>query len=571
MTGGVGTDALHKAVQAGNINGLEAALESGLDANARDGRGWTALMHAAEKGYVLMVGPLLKSKADPDVRAVNGATALFMAAGHGYTEIIELLMKAGADPMIRSANGETPVEVARRKYVSVEAAREKGASPALLALLAGKTWAQIMAQKDDAAIARARSKGTVEAYDEYLSSFRQGRHREEALRFKAQKDDAAIARARSKGTVEAYDEYLSSFRQGRHREEALRFKAQKADDAAIARARSKGTIEAYDEYLSSFRQGRHREEALRFKAQKADDAAIARARSKGTIEAYDEYLSSFRQGRHREEVLRLKAKAQAEALKRRWPAGKKIQDCPYCPEMVVVPAGSFMMGSPPDETDKDVRESPHHQVMIPKPLAVGKYEVTFAEWDACVSDGGCGGHRPHDESWGRGRRPAINVSWKDAQEYVRWLSQKTNRQYRLLSEAEWEYAARAKTETPFHFGKEISPFQANYDGNYTYGKGAEGMFHEKTVVVGSFQANPFGLYDVHGNVWEWVDDCWHKSYAGAPSDGSAWTGGDCSHRVLRGGSWNDTPKDLRSAYRDRSTTGDRDFIIGFRVARTLGP
>ena len=154
--------------------------------------------------------------------------------------------------------------------------------------------------------------------------------------------------------------------------------------------------------------------------------------------------------------------------------------------------------------------------------------MTFDEWDACVADGGCNGYQPSDEGWGRGRRPVINVSWDDAKAYVAWLSNKTGKTYRLLSEAEREYVTRAGTTTPFWWGSSISTSQANYDGTNTYGSGVKGEFRHETLPVDSFQPNPWGLYQVHGNVWEWVEDCYHESYAGAPSDGSAWTFEDCS-------------------------------------------
>ena len=211
--------------------------------------------------------------------------------------------------------------------------------------------------------------------------------------------------------------------------------------------------------------------------------------------------------------------------------GTAFRDCPECPEMVVVPAGSFMMGSPSHEAGRDNDEGPAHRVTIAKPFAVGKYEVTFAEWDACVADGGCGGHRPGDKGWGRGRRPAINVNWDDAKAYVRWLSDKTGKQYRLPSEAEWEYAARAGTTTRYSWGDEVGRNRANCDGCGSL------WDNEQTAPAGSFRANVFGLHDVHGNVWEWVEDCWSGNYLGAPADGSAWESGDCSRRVLRGGSW----------------------------------
>ena len=179
--------------------------------------------------------------------------------------------------------------------------------------------------------------------------------------------------------------------------------------------------------------------------------------------------------------------------------------------MVVVPAGSFTMGSPRTKLDAIAMKVREHEVTISKAFAVGKFEATFEEWDACVADGGCGGYSPGDEGWGRERRPVINVSWNDAQAYASWLSRKTGKTYRLLTEAEWEYAARGATRTPFWFGSSISTSQANYDGNYAYGGGRKGEYREKTVPVGSFAANPFGLYEVHGNVWEWVEDCYHEA------------------------------------------------------------
>ncbi len=161
-------------------------------------------------------------------------------------------------------------------------------------------------------------------------------------------------------------------------------------------------------------------------------------------------------------------------------------------------------------------------------------------------------------------------AWDDAKAYVRWLSGKTRQEYRLLSEAEWEYVARAGTSTPFSTGSTISPDQANYNGNYAYGSGRKGVYRERTVPVGSFSSNAFGLHDVHGNVWEWTEDCWHDGYHGAPGNGGAWTtGGECDKRVLRGGAWNSSPTVLRSAYRGRDSSDNRDSYDGFRVARTL--
>ena len=240
--------------------------------------------------------------------------------------------------------------------------------------------------------------------------------------------------------------------------------------------------------------------------------------------------------------------------------GSVFRDCGSCPELVVVPAGEYMMGSPPGEEYRDDNEGPVHRVVIPRPFAVGVYEVTFDEWDACVSAGGCS-HRPDDLGWGRGDRPVIKVNWHDAKAYVGWLSRETGETYRLLTEAEWEYVARAGTTTAYHFGSGISPGQANYNHN-----------ESGTVPVGSYAANDFGLHDVHGNVGEWVEDCRHDDYVGAPTDGSAWmSGGDCYDRGLRGGPWSDSAEYLRSANRYWDVAEYREWNRGFRIARTLVP
>ena len=391
-------DALHRAANAGNLKGLEAALAAGMDANARDDKGWTALMYVVDKGYVLLVEPLLTAKADPDVRAPDGATALFMAAAHGHSEIIPMLMKAGADPTIKGPKGKTATEVAQARYGDSMTALNKGEPPAVIALLAGKMWAG-------------------------------------------------------------------------------------------------------GEKLSHILQG-----------------------------------SVFR-------------------------------DCDQCPEMVVVPAGRFRMGDLAGGGASN--EKPVHDVTIDDPFAVGRYEVTFAEWDACVAGGGCT-HRPDDGGWGRGTRPVINVSWDDAQEYVRWLSRETDKPYRLLSEAEWECVARAGTTTKYWWGNEANHDHANYGKDECCGGAVAGTDRwEHTSPVGSFKANAFGLFDTAGNVYEWVEDCWNDTYSGAPAEGSAWTSGDCGLRVWRGGSWISDPRVIRSAYRIWDVTGNRSSFFGFRVARTL--
>ena len=269
-----------------------------------------------------------------------------------------------------------------------------------------------------------------------------------------------------------------------------------------------------------------------------------------------------------------------EAQQKRARAGESsapkdaLRDCANCPEMVVIPAGEFMMGSPSSERGRNPDEGPQRKVVFAQPFAVGRHEVTFAQWDACVAEGGCA-NKADDNNWGRGRRPVINVSWNDAKEYVAWLAKKTGKPYRLLTEAEWEYAARGTTKAtdrlqPFSTGATINPTQANYDGNFIYGNGAKmGIYRQKTLDVGSFRPNAFGVYDMHGNVWEWVEDCYKDSYAGAPTDGTAVTSRDCTLNILRGGAWNYYPQLLRSAYRYASAPGVRTENAGFRVARAM--
>jgi formylglycine-generating enzyme required for sulfatase activity len=257
-------------------------------------------------------------------------------------------------------------------------------------------------------------------------------------------------------------------------------------------------------------------------------------------------------------------------------AGPKdaFRDCAVCPEMVVVPAGEFMMGSPPSERGRNPDEGPQRKVIFAQPFAAGKYEVTLAEWDACVAEAGCT-RTPHDNDWGRGKRPVINVSWNDAQQFVGWLAKKTGKPYRLMTEAEWEYAARGSAKAidrppPFSTGATINPNQANYDGNFVYGAGPKmGIYRQKTLDVGSFKPNAFGLYDMHGNVWEWVEDCYQDSYAGAPTDGSAVKASSCKLNILRGGAWNYYPQLLRSAYRYASAPSVHMENAGFRVARSM--
>jgi formylglycine-generating enzyme required for sulfatase activity len=244
--------------------------------------------------------------------------------------------------------------------------------------------------------------------------------------------------------------------------------------------------------------------------------------------------------------------------------GSDFKECTNgCPVMIVIPAGKFMMGSPENESDRDASEGPSHEVTVAKPFAVSKFEVTFQEWDACVVAAAC---PPVPDSWGRGAVPVINVSWRDAKQYVGWLSQLTGKEYRLLTEAEWEYAARAGANSRYSWGDDPGKGDAN-----CHGCGSPWDLRQ-TAPVGSLRPNRFGLYDMHGNVWEWVEDSWHETYDGAPVDGSAWLqGGDPNYRVVRGGSWRNESEQVRAATRARRNINVRFDTLGFRVARAIAP
>jgi len=255
------------------------------------------------------------------------------------------------------------------------------------------------------------------------------------------------------------------------------------------------------------------------------------------------------------------------------PAILEIQDASDAPTLVVIPAGSFMMGSPAGEAGRDQFEGPQHEVAIAHAFALGRTAVTFEQWDACVAAGGCNGYRPDDAGWGRGAQPVVNVSWNDAQSYIAWLSGHTGKTYRLPSEAEWEYAARAGASTAYWWGDVADHDHANY-GNDSCCSGAMSGADKwlGTAPVGSFPANPFGLSDTNGNVMQYTADCWHPDYNGAPADGSAWNDDpQCGMRAVRGGAWNSTPAFMRASDRIWVLTSMRTNFQGFRVARDVAP
>ena len=277
---------------------------------------------------------------------------------------------------------------------------------------------------------------------------------------------------------------------------------------------------------------------------------------------------------------------QGDASERQPSAGERFRDCPDCPEMVVVPAGSYRMGSVAWENGRDDNEGPVHEVTFAAPFALGVYEVTVAEFGRFVAETGysaassCNGGS--SSSWRNpgfdqsGGHPVVCVSWRDAKNYAEWLRSKTGEAYRLASESEWEYAARAGTTTPWPWGLGVADQCRHENGlddslKDVFGKIGCNDGHRQTAAAGSYAANAWGLHDMLGNVWEWTEDCYNGNYAGAPSDGSVWEGGDCTKRVLRGGAYLLGPSDLRAANRGGGAVGNRYSVGGFRVARTLAP
>ncbi len=243
-------------------------------------------------------------------------------------------------------------------------------------------------------------------------------------------------------------------------------------------------------------------------------------------------------------------------------------------DMVAIPGGKFMMGTEDSEIERLCKkydsewyrkEKPQHEVTV-QPFFMGKFQITQAQWKAIAflpkieRD-----LEPNSSRFKGDNYPVETVSWEDAVEFCQRLSKQKGKEYRLPTEAEWEYACRAETITPFHFGETITTDLANYNGNNTYASGPEGEYRQQTTTVGSFPPNAFGLYDLHGNVWEWCEDNWHKNYEGAPTDGSAWLSGQSNRKVVRGGSWNNFPDFCRSAFRVGVTRDDRDNVFGFRV------
>jgi len=427
---------------------------------------------------------------------------------------------------------------------------------------------------------------TAYAYQLFLQDFPETFHQAQAQAQLDVLDEKAWQVAKADGAESAIEAYMGQFPGGLHetdarilqkeielaRAETERQNQEKKhqDDMAWDSARATRTIGAMDEYLSNWPGGLHVEEAYDLSRRLNDEINDIRgfksATKLNTIEAYQTYIAAFPSGS--------KVAAALEAMDQlTLRPGKTFQDCADCPTMVVVPAGSFWQGSEESEPLALKKEKPRRMVTISEPFAVGVFEVTMQQWDLCVADGGCT-TKPRDNGWGRGSRPVIMVSWNDAQEYVSWLSKKTGQPYRLPSESEWEYFARAGEESDWPGG---DPARACEFGNIA---GVETGFrwqHEscedgavmETLPVGSFKSNDFGVYDVIGNVAEWTLDCMNLSYLDGPADGSAWNRGICSSRMTRGGSWFTGTKEIRLPARFNLKTGDHNDFTGFRVVRKV--
>jgi formylglycine-generating enzyme required for sulfatase activity/serine/threonine protein kinase len=427
---------------------------------------------------------------------------------------------------------------------------------------------------------------TAFGYQLFMEDFPDSIHQDQALVHLERLDHQAWGYAREQASKAAIEAYMEQFPGGLHEVDAKiqlnEFKlaeeaAQRAlleqeqqDRQAWDKARSERSIASVDAYLAAWPGGLHSDEARTLRRQlesELDEQRAFRAAGKlNTIESWESFVKAFPTGNHVAEALEA-----IDGLTLR--PGKRFRDCPDCPSMVVVPAGSFWQGS--DETSPDAlkKETPKRMVTIARPFAVSVFEITMEQWDLCRMEGSCTTN-PADNGWGRGSRPVILVSWNDAQEFTSWLSKKTGQSYSLPSESQWEYVARAGEESDWLGGNRASLCEfGNIAGSesgfrWQHNECADQAAIE-TLPVGSLKANAFGLHDVIGNVAEWTLDCMNLSYLDAPADGSAWGRGICNSRMTRGGSWFTGTREVRLPARFNLKNGDRNDFTGFRVVRTV--
>jgi formylglycine-generating enzyme required for sulfatase activity/serine/threonine protein kinase len=427
---------------------------------------------------------------------------------------------------------------------------------------------------------------TINGYRRFIADYPKSVYRPQAETQLDILDEAAWARLSPENTIAAYEDYLELFPDGLHQTEAMsriekireeearkereRLEQQKLEQEAWDKASSTRTIPAFDEYISAWPAGKHIEEANRIRRlllnSSSDNQAFESASRLNTKASLQAYLDAYPQGRHVAAALEMLDKLDLRP-------GKTFRDCDECPEMKVIPAGTYWQGSEEDSSLALSMEKPRRQVTITEPFAVGVYEITMAQWDACVADKGCT-ENPPDNNWGRGQRPVIMVSWNDAQTYVSWLSDKTQQSYRLPSESEWEYFSRAGEQSDWPGGTQQSVCDyANIAGSETGFKWQHTACNDKlalgTATAGTYKANGFGLFDTIGNVAEWTADCMNLSYLDAPVDGSAWGRGICSSHITRGGSWVTGSREIRLPSRFNLKNGDRNDFTGFRVVRKV--
>ncbi|MGA9573428.1 MAG: bifunctional serine/threonine-protein kinase/formylglycine-generating enzyme family protein [Lysobacterales bacterium] len=427
---------------------------------------------------------------------------------------------------------------------------------------------------------------TVLGYRRFISDFPESIYRDQAETQLDILDENSWKTLSAEDRVPAYEDYLEVFPDGIHQAEALqrieaiqqaeakkereRLERERLDNLAWENANSERTVKSFDRYISEWPAGLHIEEATRIrrllKDQSEDDMAFQTALKLNNKEAFQAYIDAFPKG-----VNIASALQHIDDLTLR--PGKTFKDCSDCPTMMVIPSAAFWQGSAEDSPLALGMEKPRRLVTIGKPFAVSVYEITMAEWDRCFNDKGCTA-QPGDNGWGRGSRPVIMVSWNDAEEYVHWLSEKTGQSYRLPSESEWEYVARAGQESDWPGGHPAIVCEyGNVAGAETGFKWQHEQCRDQTALgttpVGTFRANAFGLYDTIGNVSEWTADCMNLSYVDAPVDGSAWGRGICSSHITRGGSWITGSKEIRLPARFNLKNGDRNDFTGFRVAREI--
>ena len=445
--------------------------------------------------------------------------------------------------------------------------------------------------EDDLAWVKALEIDTVEGYRAYIADFPNGRHVEDAQRLLNEFDEEAWKLADERDTIAGYEDYLESWPEGLHvteakeriakikaEEEARRKNAAEAarqEAAAWQAAAQTNTIPSYEGYLSKYPAGKNASEAQtridRLRAEEAarqasaaDEAAWQAANATGTADAYQQYMTSYPQGKHVPEAI-----AKLEEL--RPGPGKTFKDCGACPTMVSLPAGTAELGAPDSDGKAKPNEKPARPVTFTNMFAIGVTEVTFAEYGACVSAGGCKA-MPSDNGWGQGSRPVINVSWSDAVAYAQWLSNTTGKNYGLPSGAQWEYAARGgKTDALIGGSPQALCAFANgasKESELPWANNAcTDLAADRTLPAGSLQKNSFGVADMIGNVSEWVLDCNTLNLRDAPVDGSADARGSCSQRIVRGGSWFSGADDLRYSTRLVQRRGDTNDFTGFRVVR----